>query len=240
MAWCATPMLQAVLFDFNGVLVDDEALHLDGFNAALAPLGVAVSTAEYNDRYLGFDDRGAFGAMLRDRGLAHDDARVAALIAAKSVVYAAAAARSLTVFEGAAALLRASAARVPVAIVSGALRGEIDVALRVMGVEGLPRVIVAADDVAACKPDPEGYLQGLARLGALVGGLDPARCVALEDSVAGVEAALAAGLTAAAVAHTYPADALRSAGAHAVFGHVRDVSVDALDAAVRAAGMHRR
>ena len=240
MAWCGTPMLQAVLFDFNGVLVDDEQLHLDGFNAALAPSGVVVSLDDYNERYLGFDDRGAFVAMLRDRGLACDDARVAALIAAKSVVYAAAAARSLTIFDGAATLLQAVGAQVPVAIVSGALRGEIDVALGLMGVAGAPQAIVAAEDVGACKPDPEGYRKGLAALGALAGALSPARCVAVEDSVAGVEAALAAGLCVVAVAHSYPAEVLRAAGAHAVFGHVRELSINALDGVVRASGMHRR
>jgi HAD superfamily hydrolase (TIGR01509 family) len=226
-------MMQAALFDFNGVLVDDEQLHLDGFNAALRPLGVEVPRALYDERYLGFDDRGAFTAMLRDRGLAHGADRVAALVAAKSVVYAALAATSLTIFEGAPALLRAAAARVPVAIVSGALRPEIDAALRVMGCEGLARVIVAAEDVAACKPDPEGYRRGLAALSALVGALDPARCVAVEDSVAGVEAAAAAGLRAVGVAHTYPPEALRAAGAVAVFAHVRELTVAALDAAAR-------
>lgn len=233
-------MLQATLFDFNGVLVDDEGLHLEGFNAALRPAGVTISLDEYNERYLGFDDRGAFAAMLRDHGLDHGDERIAALIAAKSVVYAELASRSLTVFEGAAELLRSAAGRAPVAIVSGALRGEIDVALRLMGAVGAPRVIVAAEDVAACKPDPEGYLLGLSRLAATAGELDPARCVAVEDSVAGVESARAAGLRVVAVAHTYDARALREAGAHEVFAHVRELTVGALDAAVRAADLHRR
>ncbi len=233
-------MLQAALFDFNGVLVDDEQLHLDGFNAALAPAGVIVSLEQYNERYLGFDDRGAFVAMLRDHGLAHDDERIATLIRAKSVVYGALAARSLTVFDGAALLLRSAGDEVPLAIVSGAMRGEIDVALRLMAAAAVPRVIVAAEDVRACKPDPEGYILGLSRLGALVGPLDPARCVAIEDSVAGVQSACAAGLRVIAVAHTYAVDVLRAAGAHAVFAHVREVTVDDFHALVSAAEVHGR
>ncbi len=229
-------MLQAAFFDFNGVLVDDERLHLAGFNAALAPLGVSVSLDRYDERYLGFDDRGAFAAMLRDHGHTAEPERIASLIAAKSVVYNELAARSLDVFEGAPALLRSVAAEVPVAIVSGALRGEIEAALRVMGVDGVARVIVAAEDVAACKPDPEGYLLAIARLSALVGHVDPSRCVAIEDSVAGVESARAAGLKAVAVAHTYDASALRAAGADAVAGHVRELTVGALVRAVA----HRR
>lgn len=226
-------MLQAVLFDFNGVLVDDERLHLEGFNAALAPLGVAITPAAYDERYLGFDDRGAFAAMLRDHGREAGADLVASLIAAKSAVYAALAARSLEVFEGAPALLRAAGDAVPVAIVSGALRGEIDAALRVMGCEAVPRVIVAAEDVAACKPDPEGYRRALALLGP---DLDPDRCVAVEDSVAGVESARAAGLKVVAVAHTYGEAALRAAGADAVSAHVRSLDLAALEGAAA----HRR
>lgn len=229
-------MLQAVLFDFNGVLVDDERLHLAGFNAALGPHGVSVPLDLYNERYLGFDDRGAFAAMLRDHGREPSPDLVAALIAAKSVVYNDLAARSLDVFEGAPGLLRAAAAEVPVAIVSGALRGEIAAALRVMGCEGLPKVVVAAEDVAACKPDPEGYLLGLHLLRGDGPGLDPSRCVAVEDSVAGVESARAAGLRVVAVAHTYGEAELRRAGADAVAGHVRELTVGALGAAVA----HRR
>lgn len=229
-------MLQAALFDFNGVLVDDERLHLAGFNAALAPYGVSVSLDLYNERYLGFDDRGAFSAMLRDHDRDPSPALVADLIAAKSLVYNDLAARSLDVFEGAPGLLRAAAAEVPVAIVSGALRGEIDAALRVMGCVGLARAIVAAEDVAACKPDPEGYLLGLSLLRSGGLDLDPSRCVAIEDSVAGVESARGAGLRVVAVAHTYGEAELRRAGADAVAGHVRELTLGALGEAVA----HRR
>ena len=225
-------LLQAVLFDFNGVLVDDEALHLEAFNAALAPRGVVVSQAAYDERYLGFDDRGAFDAMLRDHGAPPSETDIAALIAAKSVVYARLAERSLKVFDGAAGLVRAAAAAVPVAIVSGALRGEIDLALRLMGLEGVVATVVAAEDVHACKPDPAGYLLALRTL---AGAPEAARCVAIEDSVAGVVSARAAGLSVVGVAHTYPEERLRAAGASAVAHRIAALGVDALEAT-----LHRR
>lgn len=222
--------LRGVLFDFNGVLVDDEHLHLRGFNEALAPLGVRVSDADYEARYLGFDDRGAFEAMLRDAGLAHDAPRVAALIEAKRVIYARMAEAELKVFPGAAEALRMAAALAPLAIVSGALRSEIALALRVIGVGGdVVRAIVAADDVSACKPDPEGYLLGLARL-----GVGPRGCVAVEDSLAGVESARAAGLAVIGVAHTYPAERLSEAGATRVIARLSELSAGALHAAALA------
>lgn len=205
--------LQAALFDFNGVLVDDERLHFEGFNAVLAPLGVVITPEAYERVYLGFDDRGVFETALAAHGLPVTADGVRALIDAKAKVYAARAATELVVFEGAAGLLRAVSERVPVVIVSGALRDEIFGALRVMGCEGCVRGVVAAEDVSACKPDPEGYVQGLARLLELLGEVDPGRCVAVEDSLAGVRSAKAAGLRVLAVAHSYPAASLVEAGA---------------------------
>ncbi len=228
------PALQGVCFDFNGVLVDDEHLHFECFNAVLAPEGIAITPAEYEGVYLGFDDRGVFTHALRAHGRADDAATVRALIARKAEAYAARAARELRVFEGAARLVREAAARAPVVIVSGALRAEIDGALAVMGVTDAVGAVVAAEDVAACKPDPEGYVAGLARLAGLAGAaLDPSRVVAVEDSTAGVAAALGASLRVVAVAHTYPAEALRAAGAHRVLARVADTRVGDLEAVVR-------
>ena len=60
--------IRAVIFDFNGVLVDDEHVHFELFREVLASLGVPLDEAAYLDRYLGFDDRGAFSAALIDAG----------------------------------------------------------------------------------------------------------------------------------------------------------------------------
>jgi beta-phosphoglucomutase-like phosphatase (HAD superfamily) len=76
----APTRLAGVLFDFNGVLVDDEHLHFEGFNAVLAPLGIALTQRDYDDVYLGFDDRGVFEAALRAHGRAPDAEQVRGLI----------------------------------------------------------------------------------------------------------------------------------------------------------------
>ncbi len=225
-----TPALEGVLFDFNGVLVDDERLHFEGFNAVLSPLGITLTAREYEEVYLGFDDRGVFEAALRAHGREPEALEVRALIDAKARVYAARAATELRVFERAAAALREAAERAPVVIVSGALRAEIEGALAIMGARDAVRAIVAAEDVSRCKPDPEGYLAGLARLRAWRPSLDPARCVAVEDSTAGVRAARAAGLKVLAVAHTYSREALAAAGAHEVAGALSDVRGGDLEA----------
>jgi beta-phosphoglucomutase len=225
-------VLQGVCFDFNGVLVDDEHLHFECFNAVLAGEGFALGAEEYAEVYLGFDDRGVFEHALRAHGRPADRDAVQALIARKAVAYAERAATELRVFDGAARLVRALAGSVPVVIVSGALRAEIEGALAVMGVADAVGAIVAAEDVAACKPDPEGYRAGLARLAELAGPMDPARVVAIEDSTAGIAAALGASLRVVAVAHTYPAEVLRAAGAHRVYDRIADADASGVAGAV--------
>lgn len=209
-------MTLATIFDFNGVLVDDESVHLAAFRDVLQPLGIAIDDAVYAERYLGFDDAGAFRAMLEDAGRSPTDDDVARLVEAKKPVYMARIGEGLVVFEGAAELVRRRAALGPVGIVSGALRHEIEHALGIMGVRSEVAFIVSAEDAPRCKPDPQGYLLGLRALGEELRVSGGAGIVVIEDSVAGIEAAKAAGLRCAAVAHTYPAERLRAAGADVV------------------------
>lgn len=206
----------ATLFDFNGVLVDDEAVHLEAFRGALEPLGIPVADADYWDRYIGFDDREGFAAMLEDSGRAATPELVESLIRAKRPLYLARAAEELKTFPGAAALVREQAAHGPVLVVSGALRDEIQLGLGQLGISNSVQHIVAAEDTSASKPDPEGYELALAWL-ARHGHPEPRhQSVVIEDSLAGIAAAKAAGLCCIAVGHSYPLDKLHASGADLV------------------------
>ncbi len=132
-------------------------------------------------------------------------------------------------FPGAVAAVRACAARWPVAICSGALRAEIDFALDLMGVLDRVEAVISAEDTDRCKPDPEGYFLALDALRS-VGheDLEAGHCLVLEDSLAGVQAAKAAGMWAVGVAHSYPADALRQAGADTVLEHLEAFGPEAV------------
>jgi HAD superfamily hydrolase (TIGR01509 family) len=218
----------ATFFDFNGVLVDDEHVHLQAYRAALAPRGIPISDAAYAERYLGFDDAGAFRAILEDAGESPSDDDVRALVEAKKPEYMALIATSLKVFPGARELLRRRALRGPVAIVSGALEHEILYCLGVMGLLDLVAFVVSAEHAPRCKPDPQGYLIALTRLQHL-SSETPA--VVLEDSLEGIRSAKAAGLRCIAVAHTYPVDALISEGADAVATTLDEVTDALLDGA---------
>jgi len=225
--------LVATLFDFNGVLVDDEAVHMAAFREVVRPLGIELDEATYTERYLGFDDVGAFRAMLRDAGRDPTPEEIARLVEAKKPIYMERIAGALVVFEGAADLVRRRAQRGPVGIVSGALRHEIEHALGVMNVREHVAFIVSAEDTTECKPHPQGYLLGLAALG--IASDAPARArsgvVVVEDSLAGVTAAKHAGLRCAAVTHSYSAAELRAAGADVVVDRLTELGDDLLDGA---------
>ncbi len=215
--------VRSTLFDFNGVLVDDEHIHFGAFAEVLARRGIPLSERDYAERYLGFDDAGAFRAILRDGGAASDDAIVRALIDEKKPVYMRRIATELRVFEGAAELIRRRTKLGAVGIVSGALRHEIEHCLAIMGVAHAIAFIVSAEDTRACKPDPEGYRIGAGKLPGSV----PA--VAIEDSIAGVVAARAAGLRCVAVTHSYSRAELELAGAHAVADSLPELTDALLD-----------
>lgn len=226
-------MFAATIFDFNGVLVDDEPVHLAAFREVLAPYGVTVSDEEYLRRYFGFDDAGAFRAMLADHGRTADDAEVARLVEAKRPAYRRRAEASLVVFDGAAELVRRRAQEGPVAIVSGALRDEIAFALDRMGVAKLVSLVVAAEDTTRCKPDPQGYELAIRALAPLVGEREAHRALVVEDSIAGIQAAKGAKLACLAVAHSYTERELWDAGADGVakaIGAIDDATLEAVAA----------
>jgi beta-phosphoglucomutase-like phosphatase (HAD superfamily) len=206
----------ATFFDFNGVLVNDEVVHFETFREVLAGRGVVLSEHDYLHRYLGFDDAGAFGAILADAGQPASPALIAELIEAKRPLYMARARQMLPTFAGAAELVSRRAKSGPALIVSGALRDEIELGLEVLGVKAAIAAIVSAEDTKACKPDPEGYLLGIRWLAERGQETTARRGLVIEDSLAGVEAAKAAGLSCVAVTHTYSESELRGAGADAV------------------------
>lgn len=216
----------ATLFDFNGVLIDDELVHFAAFRDVVRPIGIQLEQSIYEERYLGFDDAGAFEAMFADAGEKPTRDVVERLIEAKKPVYMARIATELKVFEGAKEIVLRRAALGPVGIVSGALRHEIEHALAVMGIRDRVGFIVSAEDTTACKPHPEGYLLGLRVLGREANEHGVA---VIEDSLAGVTAAKHAKLRCAAVAHSYAADRLAAAGADAVAATIAELSDAMID-----------
>jgi len=202
--------LRAAVFDFDGVLVDSEPLHFRSLRDALRPEGVEITEEDYRERLLAYDDREAIRIALEHHGESADPARRQRIEARKVDIFARLI-PEVPVFDGARDLVRTLEAQMPLAIASGARHDEVDAILRGVGLRDAFLAIVGAEDAERTKPDPSPYLEAARRLAARTPGLAPAECVAFEDSMAGIAAALGAGMKVVGVAHSYPAEKLRAA-----------------------------
>ncbi|MEX0653957.1 MAG: HAD family phosphatase [Phycisphaeraceae bacterium] len=210
-------MLKAIVFDFDGVLVDSEPLHYEAMRVVAEPLGVRFDYRQYLAELIGFDDRDAFRAILAKAGQPvgerDDDARLRELMRAKQEAFEQRVARGIEPVPGALELLDAAAAAMPVAIASGATGADIALILRQLGRLTLFDAIVTADDVARSKPDPASYMLAVQRLAAKHPelALQAGDCLAIEDTAAGLASAHGAGLQTLGVTTTGSAAALGQA-----------------------------
>jgi HAD superfamily hydrolase (TIGR01509 family) len=196
-------MTSGILFDFNGVIIDDESQHCDALIATLSECGYALDRDTYYREYLGFDDRECFRFTFERMGRPRDETTLLEAVARKHAAYERAIRNSMRLVPGAAEFVENAALDgFQMAIVSGALRSEIELVLELADLRPHFAEIVAAEDVAACKPDPQGYNRAREML-----DIAPKRCVVVEDSLPGLNAARAAGLRCAMLATSHPEDA---------------------------------
>jgi beta-phosphoglucomutase len=227
--------LQAIVFDFDGVIADSEPLHLRAFQQVLAEEQIALTAVDYYASYLGYDDVGLLRALASDRNVAMDDSRIGDLVTRKGLRLQQMLRGDHVLFPGAADFIRTAASAVPIAIASGALRPEIVSIIEAAGIDGLFRTIVASGDTPHSKPSPAPYRLAFQQLCSMTGrDLDPQRCVAIEDSRWGIESARGAGLRCVGVTNSYPAEQLTQA--ELVVSGLNTLTLAALDelcAAVR-------
>ena len=222
--------LQAIVFDFDGVIADSEALHLRAYQEVLEPLGLSIPAEEYYREYVGYHDMGVFEHYAQARRLGWDEATITDLVERKERRYEELSARGETIFSGAAAFIRDAAAAVPIGIASGARTREIEDILERAHLNRYFTAIVGADRVQQSKPAPDTYLEAFMILSASAGTpLALERTVAIEDSYRGLESARAAGLRLVGVANTYAASALAPIAELVVAG-LDDLTLTALDA----------
>ena len=208
-------MLRAIIFDFDGVIVDSEGLIFNLTREMAAQEGWTVTEDEYYRDYLALDDRGIVEHLFQthDRPLSRE--RRDELVEWKFRAYQAMIRDGLPPIAGADRFVRQCAARYPLAIASGSLRVEIEQLLGKMDLRSCFQVLATADDCQRSKPDPEVYRLALARLNGLPAftakPLQASECLAIEDAPLGVVAAQRAGIRCLALAHSRPAEALRHA-----------------------------
>ena len=210
--------IDAVIFDFDGVLADTEALHFDAFRDVFAGRAWPLSQRDYLERYLGFDDRGLIVQYCRDRGVPLSAAAVDAILKEKSEAFRNRLAAASVVYAGARESVARLGARWPLGIATGSLRDEVVDILTAADLLSAFRAIVTADDGVESKPSPAPYLAVAARL-----DVPANRCLAIEDSPGGLLAARAAGMSTIAVTSTMPRDVLN---ADLVVDQLDEISVD--------------
>ncbi|OGU00197.1 MAG: hypothetical protein A2085_00745 [Gemmatimonadetes bacterium GWC2_71_10] len=204
-------MTDVLLLDFNGVVVNDEAVHYEAFRAVLIEHGLALDTATYYADYLGYDDRSAFIEAWRRAHRTITGELLRVLIEDKAEHYAQLTAGGVPMVPGVSAFVRAAAERWPVAVVSGALRSEIAAGLAAAGLADVVRAVVASEDTPLGKPAATGHQRALALLANGAGA--PQRAVVIEDSLPGLDAARAIGAGCVMLATSLGPERLRSADA---------------------------
>ncbi|SNB45569.1 HAD family phosphatase [Geobacter sp. DSM 9736] len=206
-------MLAAVIFDFDGIIVDTEPIHYRAFQEVLVPLGLGYPWTDYLDRYIGFDDRDAFREAFRARGESLSEDHLYQLIGEKARAFNRVISSGVEPYPGVVELILSLVETVPVALCSGALRSDIAPILQQLKLTNAFGVIVTADDVPTSKPDPASYRLALQRLISRFpdSSISAESSIAIEDTPAGIASARGAGLQVLGVTNSYPADKLSGA-----------------------------
>jgi beta-phosphoglucomutase-like phosphatase (HAD superfamily) len=207
-------MLKAIIFDFDGVIADTEPLHLKAFQLTLKENGIELSDEEYFENYLAYDDKTLFKELLKDRNYERNEAQISELMNRKSEHFENVLKGNILVLEGVPEFISTISGKYPLAIGSGAIRSEIIDILESGGLGEHFEIIVSADEVINCKPDPEVFIEALRRLNNLDSvseEISPQECLVIEDSTSGIKAAHSAGMKCLAITNSYAAEKLSEA-----------------------------
>lgn len=201
--------LKAILFDFNGVIINDEPIHEQLLNQLLIEENLCPVPGEFREICLGRSDRTCLTNLLIRRGRVVSEDYLNQLLERKAQAYqqTLSTLETLPIYPTVPDLIeQIHQAHLPMAIVSGARRREVEWILQQTSLEEYFSVIVTGDDVTQGKPEPDSYLLAITLLNQQHPSLNlhPDECLAIEDTFAGIEAAKAAGIPVVGVAHTYP------------------------------------
>lgn len=221
-------MLRAVIFDFDGVIVDSEMMHFEAFNKSLQPYEVQISEEQYFKEYLGLTDRDLLRTLIEEGTLQINESQIGEIARNKTQIFEEAA-KQAPAIDGVSDFLKLlEQNNITAAICSGALSAEIEMILDNANLRRFFGVIVSAEQVAKGKPAPDGFLLTLERLNEKTDkSIKANECVVIEDSRWGLEAAKAAGMYTVAVTNSYGVDELSLADI--VIGNLSELSIKDLE-----------
>ncbi|NET56721.1 MAG: HAD family phosphatase [Symploca sp. SIO2E6] len=201
--------LKAVLFDFNGVIINDEAIHEQLIEEIIIGENLRPDASEFREVCLGRSDRACLQEILERRGRVVTPDDLTKLITRKAQAYQRQLEEmeKLPIYPGLEDLIfKLRVAQLPMGVVSGALRCEVELVINRANLAQHFCVIVAGDEIKVSKPEPDGYLLAVEKINQQYPHLNlhSYECLAIEDTPAGIEAAKRAGMQVVGVANTYP------------------------------------
>jgi HAD superfamily hydrolase (TIGR01509 family) len=215
-------MIEAVVFDCDGVLIDSEPVWEEVRREFVAARG-GRWLPDTQDRLMGMSTGEWSAYMAADLVAGMSPQEVAAAVIGEM---AARYAEHLPLIEGAVSAVTALAGRWPLAMASSAPQSLIEVVLDASGLRSSFRVALSSEHVPRGKPAPDVYLEAVRRLGHA-----PGKCAAIEDSSNGLRSAVAAGMTVIAVPHPkYPPAPDALAGVRLVLASLAELTPDAVAA----------
>jgi beta-phosphoglucomutase len=224
-------MIKAIFFDFNGVIINDERLQMTAYQQVLQGHGIELTEAQYFAA-LGMDDRTFVRTALERAGKLTVE-NTESVLQAKSIVHRQMMEGELPLFPGVVTFLKDTARHFSLGLVSMADQNEISYVFERARLSQLFSIVVSADDVEVCKPDPLCYVRGLEKLNekrrqARLLPLLPTECLVVEDSPPGIQSGRGAGMRTLAVTNTVSEAELRAVGAEVVTASLADWNADAV------------
>jgi HAD superfamily hydrolase (TIGR01509 family) len=197
--------LKAVIFDMDGVIVDSESRHERAYLETVAALGYGDTHGLAFSDYLGRSDHELWVDFINKHRPPHT---MVELIGLKQARTAEIIRQEQPLFDGLVELVEKLAAKYPLALASGSERMIVDEVLKLRNLGRFFRATVSATEIprGRGKPEPDIFLQAARLL-----GIEPAGCWVIEDTKAGIAAALAAGMKVVAITNTHPAEELTRA-----------------------------
>lgn len=201
--------LKAILFDFNGIIINDEPIHKQLIEQLLIEENLCPIPGEFQEVCLGRSDRVCIIELFTRRGRVVSESYLMQLLKRKAQAYQQYLdnIEKLPLYPGLEDLIfQVRSQKLKLVVVSGALRSEIELVLNRADLAQYFPVIVSGDDIKTSKPEPDGYLLAVERLNQQNPELQlqPGECLAIEDTFAGIQAAKRAGIPVVGVANTYP------------------------------------
>jgi len=225
-------MIQAIFFDFNGVIIDDELLQMKAYEEVLAEHGIAL-TEEWYFSALGMDDSTFVRAMFQRAEKPLSAEAHAKVLTRKTDLHRKMIEKELPLFPGVVTFLKAASRDFSLGLVSMANKEEVGYVLERANLASLFSILVMAGEVDACKPSPDCYHCGLKKLNAKRSSerlltLLPGECLAIEDSPPGIQSAREAGMRTLGITNTVTEEELRAVGAEVVTSSLADWTAEAV------------